>query len=200
MLSTSIRYPRSPQVGPHTHCVCRTGGGGPLLPGPGEGVVVQEPSAVHDTSDPHPASQVPHQFGHTVQVDKNSSASCTAAYQVQFSTWCQLFPAKQFPDNLRQYLSSKEGEFVARLGSGCSWPGVTGTIRNKNMVGVCKVRILFSVTGQNSSNSLDLRPPRKQDQKSIDAIFWRLDSFCGKIGLIYLFNRLVLIDWFNRLV
>ena len=86
MLSTSIRYPSSPQVGPHTHGVCRTGGGGPLLPGPGEGVVVQEPSAVHDTADPHPASQVPHQVCHTVQVDKNSSASCTAAYQVQFST------------------------------------------------------------------------------------------------------------------
>ena len=89
MLSTRIGYSRSPQVSSDTHGVGRTES---LLAGAGEGVVVEEPSAVHDAPHPHPAAQVADQVRYAVQVDKDSGASCTAAHQVQFSTYrCVMF-------------------------------------------------------------------------------------------------------------
>ena len=145
VLGAGVRDPCPPQARPSAHC---GRGAGPRLPGLGEGVVVQEPAAVHDAPDPHVAAEAPHQVRDVVQVDQDPGAPGAAAHQVQLPPTAQLLPAEELPDHLGQDLRAEEGEPGPGLGvgRGGARPGVRGAVGHQHVVGVGKVGVLLSVT------------------------------------------------------
>ena len=158
MLGAAVRHSGLPHesssadsLGGTEGCLGAAGGGG-------EGVVIKEPPAVHDTPDPHGAAQHPHQAGHAVQVDEDPGPSRTAAHQVEFPASSELLPAEELLDDLRQYLRPKEGEPLVGSLESRAGPGVTGAVGDQDMVGVSKVGILLGVAGENPPHGLHLRP------------------------------------------
>ena len=145
VLGAAIRDPGLPQPRPDTDCV---GGTGSRLPGLGEGVIVQEPAAVHDTPHPHVAAEAAHQVRDVVQVDQDPGAPGAAAHQVQLPPTAKLLPAKELPDHLSQDLSPEEGELGPGLGvgPGGARPGVGGAVGHQHVVSLSKVGVLLSVT------------------------------------------------------
>ena len=145
VLGAAVRDPGPPQARPDADGV---GGAGPRLPGLGEGVIVQEPAAVHHAPHPHVAAEAAHQVRDVVQVDQDPGAPGAAAHQVQLPPTAQLLPAEELPDHLGQDLRPEEGELGPGLGvgPGGARPGVGGAVGHQHVVSFGKVGILLSVT------------------------------------------------------
>ena len=136
------------QVGDHR--ALRAGGAVTLLALGAEGVVVEEPAAVHDAPDLDPA--LGEHRGHGVDVDEDAGAAGGGAGEEELLGEEQLLVLDQLANDFADDERSEEAGFLARIrGNVSAGPGVGGAVGHVDVVGIGVVRVEPLVRGEDAA-------------------------------------------------